>query len=178
MEYVPCGTIEAQIKKGMIPLQKVWKYFRGLILGLEYCHEKANVVHRDIKPENLLIDINDNIKIADFGVSFMMDYTLSDEMRVMAGSHYFMAPEVISQERYKGKPSDVWAMGVSLYYMLCRKLPFDGKNITNLYSNIAKNEPNLDVFFTTEQSNLLKKMLCKNPDNRITLKEIKVNNLM
>jgi serine/threonine protein kinase len=174
MEYVPCGSLEAQIKKGMIPSHKIWKYFRGLILGIDYCHEKAGVVHRDIKPENLLIDVNDNIKIADFGISFMMDYNLSDEISVMAGSHFFMAPEVVGQERYKGKPSDIWAMGVTLYYMLCRKLPFGGNSIPSLYNSIMKSEPSYDVFFTTEQSNLLRRMMCKDPDNRITLKEIKV----
>ena len=175
MEFVPCGTLEQMIKKSVMTSQKAWKYFRGLIMGVEYCHEKANVVHRDIKPENLLIDINDNVKIADFGVSFMMDYTLSDEMTVMAGSHYFMAPEVCTQERYKGRPSDIWAMGVTLYYMLSRKLPFEGKNIQDLYKNIATKEPDLVSLFSANQSNLLKKMMCKDPEKRASIKDVRVD---
>lgn len=49
--------------------EKILKYFRDLALGLDYLHNYCQVVHRDIKPENLLIDGNDRLQIADFGVS-------------------------------------------------------------------------------------------------------------
>jgi [calcium/calmodulin-dependent protein kinase] kinase len=45
------------------------KYFRQLIQALDYCHNSVKIIHRDIKPENILIDENDDIKLADFGVS-------------------------------------------------------------------------------------------------------------
>ena len=45
------------------------KYFRQLIQALEYCHNVVKIIHRDIKPEKILIDENDDIKLADFGVS-------------------------------------------------------------------------------------------------------------
>lgn len=56
-------------------------YFRDFILGLEYCkyeiiilvHEAVGVIHRDIKPENLLVNESNVLKIADFGVSHIMD---------------------------------------------------------------------------------------------------------
>ena len=51
------------------------------------------MIHRDIKPENLLIDENDRLKIADFGVSFIMENG-SDEIATTAGSNYYFAPEV------------------------------------------------------------------------------------
>lgn len=52
-----------------LPMNKLRKYFRDIILGIEYCHKSAQIIHRDIKPENLLVDINDRVKISDFGVS-------------------------------------------------------------------------------------------------------------
>jgi len=50
-------------------INDIRKYFRGLINAIDYCHNMAGVLHRDIKPENILIDENDEIKLADFGVS-------------------------------------------------------------------------------------------------------------
>jgi serine/threonine protein kinase len=49
--------------------EKIRSYFRDLISALEYCHVCAGIVHRDIKPENVLIDNNDRVILADFGVS-------------------------------------------------------------------------------------------------------------
>lgn len=77
----------------------MWSYFRDLIAGLEYCHECAQIIHRDIKPDNLLLDQDDRIKIADFGVSFIMENG-SDEITATAGSNYFFAPEVTKGNSY------------------------------------------------------------------------------
>jgi [calcium/calmodulin-dependent protein kinase] kinase len=52
-----------------VPLEKLRKYARDFLVGLEYLHNYAKIVHRDIKPDNRLIDENDNLKIADFGVA-------------------------------------------------------------------------------------------------------------
>jgi serine/threonine protein kinase len=50
-------------------MSDIRKYFLGLIHAIEYCHDCASVMHRDIKLENILIDENDQVKLADFGVS-------------------------------------------------------------------------------------------------------------
>jgi len=69
------------------------KIFRQLVLALEYCHEVVNILHRDIKPENILIDENDNIKLADFGVSLMLPSDGTDFTTTNAGSAIFFSPE-------------------------------------------------------------------------------------
>jgi len=102
-------------------------------------HEKANVVHRDIKPDNLLIDENDRIKISDFGVSFIMENG-SDEIATTAGSNYFFAPEVCNGTKFKGRKSDIWAAGVTLYQIVFKKLPFVANNIPDLYHQITTQE--------------------------------------
>jgi [calcium/calmodulin-dependent protein kinase] kinase len=53
---------------------------------LEYCHENAHIIHRDIKPENILIGEDDIVKLADFGVSFIMENGY-DKLNSNAGSY-------------------------------------------------------------------------------------------
>lgn len=77
-------------------------------------HECAGVIHRDLKPENMLIDENDKVKIADFGVSYIMENG-SDMISNTAGSNYYFAPEVCQGTIHKGRKSDIWAVGVTLY---------------------------------------------------------------
>ena len=72
--------------------EKALKYFRELILWLDYLHNYAKVIHRDIKPENLLVDEFDQLKIADFGVSLIMEDD-SDELKNNAGTKLFLPPE-------------------------------------------------------------------------------------
>ncbi len=81
------------------------------------------MIHRDIKPENLLIDEHDHVKISDFGVSQMVEKG-SDEIISTAGSNYFFAPEICGGKSYKGKKSDIWALGVSFYFVIYKKYPF------------------------------------------------------
>ena len=69
---------------------------------MEYCHECAGVIHRDIKPENLLIDEQNRVKLADFGVSTMMENGC-DDISTTAGSNYFFAPELCTGAKPKGR---------------------------------------------------------------------------
>lgn len=91
-------------------------YFRDLICALEYCHECANIIHRDIKPENILIDEHDRVKLADFGVSCIMENGV-DEVSTTAGSNFFFSPEACEGKKYNGRTNDIWACGVTLYFM-------------------------------------------------------------
>jgi [calcium/calmodulin-dependent protein kinase] kinase len=140
MEYISSGTLAEKIKiAGKLPLEQCWSYFRGLIQGLEYCHKVAGIIHRDIKPENLLIGEDGAIHIADFGVSFMIENG-SDEARATFGSAQYMAPEICKGRNYKGKQTDIWAAGITLYYMAVGELPFDAKNRETLSKLIISSE--------------------------------------
>lgn len=84
--------------------------------AIEYCHECANIVHRDIKPENILIDENDHLKLADFGVSMIM-VNGDDEVSTTAGSSLYFSPEACRGKKYSGRINDIWACGINLYQM-------------------------------------------------------------
>lgn len=140
MEFIPGGTIDGMIKQDKkVPIERSWKYFRELISGLEYCHEAAGIVHRDIKPENLIVTDDDTLKIVDFGVAFMMKDG-SDESKSTQGSAYYLAPEICKGEVYKGKQTDIWAAGVTLFYMTIGKLPFEAPSIGLQYQFIINKE--------------------------------------
>ena len=74
-----------------ISLERLRKYLRDFLVGLHYLHNYAKIVHRDIKPDNLLIDENDTLKIADFGVATLMNDL--DEIQGECGTKSFLTPE-------------------------------------------------------------------------------------
>lgn len=71
---------------------KAKKYFRHLILALDYLHNTVGIIHRDIKPENLLISEDDILKVSDFGISKIMSDG-DDLLENNAGTKLYLAPE-------------------------------------------------------------------------------------
>ena len=72
------------------------------------------------------------LKIADFGVSHILE-DQEQELSSTVGSSYFLAPEVTLGVRYKGKPSDIWASGVTLYRIVTGNYPFSASSIPDLF---------------------------------------------
>ncbi|CAN9501590.1 unnamed protein product [Ophioblennius macclurei] len=152
-------------------------YFRDIILGIEYLHYQK-IVHRDIKPSNLLLGDDGHVKIADFGVSNQFegnDALLSGT----AGTPAFMAPETLSDKRksFSGKALDVWAMGVTLYCFVFGKCPFIDEYILALHNKIRTRPVDFPEIpkISEELRTLILQMLDKDPDTRINIPEIKLD---
>lgn len=112
------------------------RYFRDVVLGIEYLHCQK-VIHRDIKPSNLLLSDCDHVKIADFGVC--NEFTGPDALLTgTTGTPAFLPPEALSTERlrYSGRAADVWSMGVTLYALVTGVLPFSGDSVVTVYQRI------------------------------------------
>ncbi|KYQ90582.1 putative protein serine/threonine kinase [Tieghemostelium lacteum] len=152
------------------------RYFRDILLGLEYLHEQK-IIHRDIKPENLLISKDGHVVIADFGVSHMFDDT-SDLLNSSAGSPAFLAPELCGYQdgsvQISGKATDVWALGISLYCMIFAQLPFlKSSTLQNIYDNIQFQPIQYPREISNQLLDLFHKILDRNPLTRITTNQIK-----
>ena len=116
LEYVAGGELfDYIVSKGRLSTDEARHFFHQIVAGVEYCHF-YRIVHRDLKPENLLLDADNNIKIADFGLSNVMED--GDFLRTSCGSPNYAAPEVISGNLYAGPEVDVWSCGVILYALL------------------------------------------------------------
>ncbi|KAG4932458.1 hypothetical protein JHK87_046460 [Glycine soja] len=106
------------------------KLFQQLIDALKYCHNKG-VYHRDLKPENLLLDSKGNLKVSDFGLSALQKH--NDVLNTRCGSPGYVAPELLLSKGYDGAAADVWSCGVILFELLAGYLPFNDRNLMNLY---------------------------------------------
>ena len=85
-------------------------------------HTCCQIVHKDIKPANILISENDELKLADFGISELVSESGTTSQK--AGTYYFLPPEVFSQDKVDAKGIDIWSMGITLYYLLFGEPPF------------------------------------------------------
>jgi len=134
-EFVDKGPVmpETLFAKPLEPV-RAWRLFRDMMRGLEYLH-KHLIIHRDLKPSNILIDKDDNAKIADFGMATSLQKGNDLADAETAGSPAFMAPEVcgvMGNEPYSGQVADIWSLGATMYAMLFGHPPFIEPNVTLL----------------------------------------------
>jgi len=164
-EYCSKGDL-SQFLKGRAMKEKYALYFMKQIRnGLKYLIDNR-IFHRDLKPHNILINEKGELKIADFG--FARHFESDNMIETLCGTPLYMAPEIMKKQRYTTK-SDLWSVGVILYQMLFGKRPYDAHNILDLLQNIEKNEVQIPNSFeiSVEVRDLLKKLLCKDPKDRI-----------
>jgi serine/threonine protein kinase len=148
--------------------------FIQLVKGVEYMH-KNSIIHCDIKPENLLF--KDNVlKICDFGISQRIISGSSVKLRAQ-GTRAFFPPEMCNsnKEEIEGAPLDIWAMGVTLYYVVFGVLPFQGDAVLELYDSICNSKLTFPEKCSAGLRNLLEGMLWKDYTKRMTLKMIKAH---
>ena len=170
MEYICAGDLLSYIKKRGKLQEPVAKFiFKQIILALKFIHEN-NIVHRDIKLDNILIDLDNNIKICDFGVSRIINK--GDIMLEQCGTPAYIAPEILLNKGYEGFKVDVWSAGVVLYAMLSGTVPFKGANIKELHKLIISGNYQQLKDISKEASHLLKNILEIDPDKRITTENI------
>lgn len=127
MEYMELGTLDSILQKyGAFDESKLSHVARQVLHGLSYLHGQK-IIHRDIKPSNLLVNKDMEVKIADFGVSKIMQRTL-DACNSYVGTCAYMSPERFDPDtygvNYDGYAGDIWSLGLTLMELYLGHFPF------------------------------------------------------
>jgi len=152
MEYLEGVDLGSYLEvRGPLPPDEALAILEDVCSAVGEAHERG-IVHRDLKPQNIFLaedrEGNCTVKVLDFGLAKAQgldgvgDRSLT-EARTLMGTPHYMSPEQIRDAKTVDARTDVWALGVCLYKMLSGKFPFDGKNVSVLYSEILNGTPAL-----------------------------------
>lgn len=145
-------------------------WLEKIVMALKHCHDQ-NIIHRDIKPENIMLNKQGKVKIIDFGFAVLKED--KDDKLELAGTPYYIAPEVLTQKGKYGKECDIWSLGVCFMQLLNNDtMPFDGNSLPEVFSKIKKGDFKLPRHRSDKFKDLMKKMLTVQPSKRITADEI------
>jgi len=138
MEVLPGGSLEEEMRGGVLPMNRAINIAIGICEGLGSAHEQG-IIHRDLKPENVLFAADGRAKLVDFGLARTAGSTQHTVWGV-TGTPRFMSPE-----QSLGGPAtprtDVYSMGVVLFQLFTGQFPFDGRNIEELAQKHAEDPP-------------------------------------
>lgn len=136
--------------------------------GLSFAHQHG-VVHGDIKPSNIMVLGDNLVKIADFGIAKMASSEERKQTDDIYGTPPFMSPEQIQGKSVDAR-SDIFSLGVVLYYVLTDRLPFPEEDIDLLKNQIANVIPekpsSLNPGISAALDTVVYKCLAKNPGDR------------
>ena len=124
MEFVEGVTIEQEMHKGAISIEKGVEYISQVLSALAYAHARG-IVHRDIKPANMMLTPGGIVKLMDFGIARITADPKLTQTGHTVGSLYYMSPEQINGAALDAR-SDLYSLGISLYEIVTGTRPFKG----------------------------------------------------
>jgi serine/threonine protein kinase len=123
MEFVPGKSIYHSAHGQAIDPPEVIRLIAAICGGLAHAHENG-IIHRDIKPSNILLDVNAQPKIGDFGLARPIERKVEEGEEIFGTPHY-TAPEVVDSPHSVDCRADIFSVGVMLHELLTGKLPAD-----------------------------------------------------
>ena len=143
MELVPGGTLEERVlRDGPLPVGEAVDVILQVIDGLEAA-EARGVLHRDVKAANCFVDREGTVKVGDFGLS--ISTSLRGDSNVTSDGTFLGTPAFSSPEQLRGDEldlrSDIYAVGVTLYYLLTGRMPFKAENLIRLIGTVLEHPP-------------------------------------
>ncbi|XP_014800949.1 PREDICTED: serine/threonine-protein kinase 10-like [Calidris pugnax] len=173
VEFCPGGAVDAailELEKGLTE-EQIRAACKQLLLALQYLHG-CKIIHRDVKAGNVLLTLDGDVKLADFGVSAKNSSTVQRRVSFI-GTPYWMAPEVVQCETSKENPysykADIWSLGITLIEMAEMEPPYHELNPLRVLLKIAKSQPPTlrhPKKWSEDFKDFLRKSLEKSPEAR------------
>ena len=131
MEYVEGQTLKQYIQQhSPIPVSKALSIMEQLTSAISHAHQN-HIIHRDIKPQNILMDLNGNVKITDFGIAMALSATSITQTNSVLGSVHYLSPEQ-ARGGVANHKSDIYSLGIVMFELLTGRLPFSGESAVSI----------------------------------------------
>jgi serine/threonine-protein kinase len=168
MGYYDGESLKQRLRRGRMSEVVTVETAIDIANGLDYAHGRG-VVHRDLKPANLIIEKSGNIRIVDFGLAKLADYTSMTDSGVTVGTIAYMSPEQATGKAVDGR-SDVFSLGIVMYELLVGRSPFQSDQVAAILYKVLNEDPQP---LSASQSGIPAKLidivmraLAKDPDQR------------
>jgi eukaryotic-like serine/threonine-protein kinase len=147
-EFIEGVTLRQRMSEGRMELREALEIALQVAAALAAAHQ-AGIVHRDIKPENIMLRPDGLMKVLDFGLARLTEPQLlaeegqtvhSTESGAVVGTPRYMAPEQAQGQKVDAL-ADIFSLGVVLYEMITRRLPFDGATTAQVFAALLTKEP-------------------------------------
>ncbi len=144
LEFISGGTLKSTVQRARsesadLPLADVVKFGIQIAEGLASAH-RAGIIHRDVKSDNAMLTAEGNVKLADFGLAKLQNAIQVTRAGSTVGTAAYMSPEQMRGEDVDVR-TDIFSLGVVLYELTTKHLPFRGEHDAALAYSIVNEEP-------------------------------------
>lgn len=132
MEYCEFDLF-AIVMSGKMSNQEIYCDFKQIMSAIKYMHD-SGLAHRDLKLDNCVINSKGIVKIIDFGSAVVYQYPQNEKIIPaygIVGSDPYLAPEVVSNLKYRPDPTDIWSAAIIFCCMLMRKFPWKSPRMSD-----------------------------------------------